>query len=195
MSELPWAKGSFFLGQDRGDGLRLKLVFENGMVTCDVNVDTRFEGYEGVVHGGMVFGILDVMMWYAIFLSTRKVGLTRKTDMDFLRPVLCERTYKARARFLRMEEKDIFASAWIEDDEGQVCAEVTGLFREMKGMPDAHFLSLFEYSASEPWVREVFIPATQTPMGNEYIPGKGNVPGDIGDRKAVEGEGASDSAD
>lgn len=168
MSELPWVRRSFFVGQDRKGGLRLKFVYQDGMVTCDVKVDTRFEGYQGVVHGGMIFGILDVMMWYAIFLTTRKVSLTRKGDMDFLKPVFCERIYKARARFLRIEEKDIFASAWIEDDEGGICAEVTGLFREMKDMPDVRFLDLFDFSNSEPWVREIWIPVDQAPMDHEH---------------------------
>ena len=156
MSLLPVEYKSFFVGSNREDGLGLRLVYEDGLVSCDLDVDKRFEGYENVVHGGMLFGILDVMMWYAIFLTTRKVGLTRKTDMDFLKPVLCDTAYHARARFLRMEEKDIYASAWIEDENHEICAEVTALFRAKKGLPDEEFMSRFDFSDASPQVKEIF---------------------------------------
>ena len=130
MSRLPVNKGSFFVDPGRKDGLRLTLAYEDDTVACDLKVDTRFQGYEGVVHGGMIFGILEVMMWHAVRVKTGKVCMTRKTDMDFLKPVFCNTAYKARARFLKIDEKDVYASAWIENENHEICAEGTALFRE-----------------------------------------------------------------
>jgi uncharacterized protein (TIGR00369 family) len=106
MEVLPVYRASFFVNQRRKDGLRLKMLYDNNMVYCNMNIDTRFEGYHGVVHGGILFGILDVIIWYTIFMETKKICMTRKTDMDFFKPVLSNVTYKACGKLLRDEERD-----------------------------------------------------------------------------------------
>jgi uncharacterized protein (TIGR00369 family) len=132
MSLLPVYQQSFFMGQHRPDGLQLKMRYRKGLVYSDINVAHAFQGYEGVVHGGIIFGILDVLMWYVIFLDTKKVGMTRKTDMDFLKPVLCDTPYRAQAKLLRVEDRDVWATASIENHDKETCAQVTALFREAK---------------------------------------------------------------
>jgi acyl-coenzyme A thioesterase PaaI-like protein len=154
--ELPAYRESFFCGPERPDGLQITMVYEDGIVSCDVNLTNRFEGYTNVAHGGMLFGILDVMIWYAIFMKTRKIGMTRKTEMEFFRPVLCNKRYVARARFLYIEERDIFAEAWIEDGEGEVYARANALFREGKDIPVEHFVNKFDYSRTTPAIRDHF---------------------------------------
>ena len=114
MNLLPGYRKSFFMGQQRPDGLQLKMRYRKGLVYTDMTVSDAFQGYEGVVHGGMLFGILDVLMWYAIFIEARKVCMTRKTDMDFLKPVLCGQPYRAHGRLLRIEDRDVWATGWIE---------------------------------------------------------------------------------
>ena len=156
MGTLPVYKDSFFCGLTRPDGLQLKMVYEKGVVWCDLNITNRFEGYTDVVHGGMLFGILDVIIWYAIFMETKKIGMTRKTDMEFFKPVLCNAHYIAKGRFLYVEDRDIFAEAWVEDDEGKIYAKVTALFREAKDLPVEHFVNKFDYSLTPPEIRDHF---------------------------------------
>jgi uncharacterized protein (TIGR00369 family) len=132
MVRLPAYKGSFFCGPARQDGVGLELCYEKGRVLCDVRIDNRFQGYKGVVHGGIVMGMLDTLMWYVLVIETKKVCLTRHIDMDFFKPVLCNTPYRASTEFLRTDDKDVYASGRLEDASGQVCAHVTGLFRESK---------------------------------------------------------------
>jgi uncharacterized protein (TIGR00369 family) len=134
----------------------LAILHENGVVCTDMLVDTRFEGYKGVVHGGIVFGILDVIMWYTILLETRKICMTRKTEMEFLKPVLCNTMYRAEARVVRVEEKDVIVSAWVQNGQGERYAEVNGIFREAKGLDIAEFVSEFDFSESSPEIKEFF---------------------------------------
>ncbi len=130
MGVLPVYKNSFFCGPDREDGLQLTMIYENHIVYTDMYVDNRFEGYEDVVHGGMIFGILDVIIWYAIFMETKKICMTRKTEMDFFKPLMCNTLYRAKGKFERIEDRDIHATAWVEDSGGECYAKVTALFRE-----------------------------------------------------------------
>ena len=154
---LPVYKESFFVGTERPDGLELTLTYQNHFVLCDVFVDTRFEGYTDVLHGGMVFGILDVMIWYAIFMETKKICMTRKTETEFLRPVMCNAHYTARARFLYIEDRDVHAEAWIETENGDICAKVDALFREAKDLPVDHFINRFDLSITTPEIKDHFL--------------------------------------
>jgi uncharacterized protein (TIGR00369 family) len=156
---LPVYKQSFFVNQQREDGLRLKMLYDDDLVYCNMSIDRRFEGYDGVVHGGMLFGVLDVIIWYAIFMETRKICMTRKTDMDFLKPVSCDTVYRACGKLLRVEERDYWATAWIEDRIGDRCAQVTALFRESKNLDYDQFLSHLEFTGTSPEMREFFLSA------------------------------------
>ena len=156
MNLLPVYATSFFTDKKRTDGMGLTISYENGVVYTDMLVDTRFEGYKAVVHGGIVFGILDVIMWYAILLETRKICMTRKTEMEFLKPVLCNTMYRAEARVVRVEEKDVIVSAWVQDSQGERYAEVKGIFREAKGLDIAEFVSKFDFSETSPEIKEFF---------------------------------------
>jgi acyl-coenzyme A thioesterase PaaI-like protein len=154
---LPVYRDSFFCGTERPEGLELVMTYEDHLVLCDILVDSRFEGYTNVVHGGMLFGILDVMIWYVIFLETRKICMTRKTEAEFLKPVMCDTPYKAKARFLFTDERDVHASAWIENMNGEVCARVDALFREAKDLPIATFIERFDFSITSPEIKEHFL--------------------------------------
>ena len=156
MNILPIYKQSFFCKHDRMDGLRLDMIYEDHMVYCDMKIDNPFEGYHDVVHGGMLFGVLDVIMWYIIFMETKKIGMTRKTEMEFFKPVLCNMSYRAAGKFDRIDDRDIYASAWIEDQSGECYAKVTALFREGKDISISDFIRNFDYSRTTPEIKAYF---------------------------------------
>jgi acyl-coenzyme A thioesterase PaaI-like protein len=159
---LPVYKDSFFCGLTREDGLKLRMMYEPGLVYCHVNLDNRFEGYTDVLHGGMIFGILDVIIWYVIFMETKKIGMTRKTRMEFLKPVLCDTPYIAKGKFLSIKERDIHAAAWVEDKQGVIYARVDALFREGKDLPVEHFINKFDFSQTSPAIKKHFMSLIET---------------------------------
>jgi uncharacterized protein (TIGR00369 family) len=156
MSILPVYADSFFASKKRPDGMGLDVLYENGVVYTNMLVDTRFEGYKGVVHGGIVFGIMDVIMWYTILLKTRKICMTRKTEMEFLKPVLCNTLYRAEGKLIRVEEKDVLVSAWVQDDQGERYAEVNAVFREGKGLDVSEFVDSLDLSLTSPEIKAFF---------------------------------------
>ena len=165
MEIMPVYKQSFFCRPDREDGMRLNVIYEDHTVYCDMVVDNRFEGYHDVVHGGMLFGILDVLMWHIIFMETKKVGMTRKTEMEFFKPVMCNEQYKAIGKFDRVVGQDIYASAWIEDSEGECYARVTALFREGKNLSAPDFLKNLDFSNTTPEIKEYFMSLLESETG------------------------------
>ena len=160
MTRLPAYRKSFFTGQDRTDGLRLELHYTSGLVYSDIIVGRAFEGYENVVHGGMLFGVLDVIMWYTILIATKKTCMTRKTEVEFLKPVVCEAPYRAQGRFLRSEGRDFWVSSWIEDAEKERCVDVVALFREPKEIDRERLLGKLDFTGVSAEIRELFLPGT-----------------------------------
>ena len=154
---LPAYRQSFFLSPDRPDGLQLEMFYQDGIVYCDLFVDNRFEGYAEVLHGGMIFGVLDVIIWYVIFMRSKKIAMTRKVDLEFLKHVMCSTAYRAKGKLTRIEEKNIYASAWIEDGSGEVYARVNATFREGKNFDVAAFIDRFDFSTTTPAIKEYFL--------------------------------------
>jgi uncharacterized protein (TIGR00369 family) len=157
MSLLPVYRDSFFTSLRRSDGMRLHMHYRKGRVYTDFSLSTAFEGYEGVVHGGMLFGILDAMMWFTIFLETGKIGMTRTVNMDFLKPVSCDVRYSAEARLLSVEGRDIWAEARIDNGGNELCAQVKGLFREAQGIDRVELLRNFDFTGISDEIRDVFM--------------------------------------
>lgn len=159
---LPAYKKSFFLSPERPDGLQLQVFHEDGIVYSDLLIDNRFEGYAEVLHGGMIFGILDVIVWYAIVMKTRIVAMTRKAEMEFFKPIMCSTPYRAKAEMLRIEERDIISTAWVEDSRGEVYARLNAVFREAKGLAMDAFIDRFDFSTTTPAIKEYFLSLLET---------------------------------
>ena len=64
--------------------------------------------------------------------------------------------YRAEARLVGVEEKDVIVSAWVQDGQGERYAEVNGIFREAKGLDIAEFVNSFDFSESSPEIKEFF---------------------------------------
>ena len=137
------------------------MMYDDHRVYTDIFVDTRFEGYTGVVHGGMLFGILDVAVWYVILMETKKIAMTRKVQMEFLKPVLCNKHYRAVGRFTRVEKKDIYAEAWVEDRRGEVYTKVEAIFREAREKNLTDFIERIDFSCTSPELKEFIISLAQ----------------------------------
>ncbi len=158
---LPIYKSSFFTSPDRGDGLRLKVLYGDATVFCDVMLDGRFDNGAGFAFGGILFGVMDVLIWYIILMEERKVAVTRKVDVDFFEPVRCNVAYVAKARVERIDEKDILARGWIEDDNGAVCTQVRAVFRESKGITIADVIDQLDFSNCGPEMHKFFLDASR----------------------------------
>ncbi|MBP1747851.1 MAG: putative Thioesterase superfamily protein [Deltaproteobacteria bacterium] len=159
---LPAFRRSFFVSPKRKDGLQLQMFYQDGMVYCDLFVDNRFEGYAEVLHGGMIFGVLDVIIWYVIFMRIKKIAMTRKVDMEFLRPVMCNSSYRAKGELTKIEDKNIFATAWVEDASGEVYARVNAIFREGKSSDAAAFIDRLDFSETAPAIKDYFLSLLDT---------------------------------
>jgi len=159
---LPAYKNSFFCDPDRKDGLQLKMYHKDGTVYCRFNIANDFEGYRNVLHGGMIFGILDVIIWYIIFMETKKICMTRHVEMEFTKPVMCNSPYVAKGKVVKVKGRNFHAYAWVEDGNGDVCAKVNAVFRESKNLSAGDFIDKMDFSYSSPDMKSYFMSLLET---------------------------------
>ena len=76
----------FACGTLNAGGLGLALHVEPGRSWTELALDRRFEGWEGVVHGGILCTILDEVMAWAL-VGEDNWGVTARMTVDFRRPV------------------------------------------------------------------------------------------------------------
>ena len=156
MEMLPSYKDSFFVSQDRADGIKLKMFWGNDEVCSDLRLDARFNNENGTILTGILFGIMDVLMWCAILVSTGKLCVTRKVDVDYIEPLKPDKLYKAAGRFVRIEGKDVHVKGHIKDGSGNLCIAVDAVFREhMEASLEQAFKRL-DFTGTSPRVKAFF---------------------------------------
>lgn len=125
----------FGCGPDAEAGLHLVVRLEGEEVVADYVFAERHSGAPGIAHGGTVSALVDDLLGYALYV-VREPGVTRRLEVDFLRPVLVGTSYALRGRVDRREGRKVFTSCEGAAPDGTVAFRATGLFVVV---PLAHF--------------------------------------------------------
>jgi uncharacterized protein (TIGR00369 family) len=121
----------FGCGQANQTGLRLDfLLADDGSVVSFPVVASAFEGHPGYLHGGIIATLLDEAMSKAV-RARGSSSMTRKMEVDYLRPVPSETPLRLEGRIARNEPRKHWTEARILDEKGKLLAEAKGLFIEV----------------------------------------------------------------
>lgn len=121
----------FACGRKNPDGLHLTFEYEDRAVTTRHAFEKRFQGYRGVVHGGLVSTVLDEAM-VTLLNHMGLLAMTAELTVRYLRPVPIGRTVTVTARLVgsRRRVHEVEAEAVLED--GQVAARAEGRFMSLE---------------------------------------------------------------
>ncbi|MCW2607576.1 MAG: Acyl-coenzyme thioesterase [Frankiales bacterium] len=92
-------------------------------------------GAPGIAHGGAVATVVDDLLGYLLYVVL-KPGVTRKLEVEYLKPVLVDRPYVVRGRVDSHDGRKIWVSCEGTDPDGVVTFRGSGLFLEV---PLSHF--------------------------------------------------------
>jgi acyl-coenzyme A thioesterase PaaI-like protein len=121
-------------GSEHGFGLRLRFVLnEDGGVEARFHCTDSFQGYEGMLSGGVASSILDCAMTNCLF-AYGIAAVTAKMAMRFRKPVPIDTTVTVRAR-IEDSRKPLHVVRSELVRGGEVVCEATGKFLEMSGVP------------------------------------------------------------
>jgi uncharacterized protein (TIGR00369 family) len=84
----------FACGELNEAGLHLKLHLSPDRCWTELTLTSRYEGWEGVIHGGIVGTILDEIMGWSL-VARDSWGMTARLSVRFHRPVAAGRRVRA----------------------------------------------------------------------------------------------------
>jgi uncharacterized protein (TIGR00369 family) len=118
----------FACGSLNAHGLQLDLHVEPGRCWTEFALDNRFEGWEGIVHGGILCTILDEVMAWAL-VGEDNWGVTARMEVAFRRPVLVGTTVRAQGWITEARRRVVATGARIVDAAtGEELASATGRY-------------------------------------------------------------------
>ena len=120
-------RGCFGCAPGNERGLRLVFRREGEIVMAETVVDNAYEGYEGLVHGGVVATMLDEAMGWALLELAGRYGVTRSLNVTYRRPVTVARRLVLSARITGGDGvRTIIVEALVRDDRGRLLASAVG---------------------------------------------------------------------
>jgi uncharacterized protein (TIGR00369 family) len=118
----------FACGELNEHGLRLVLHTDETGCRTELTLDVRFQGWEGVAHGGILCTILDEVMAWAV-IGRDVWGVTARMTVDFRRPVPVGRPLRAEGTVTLLSRRLIRTEGRILDAEtGNLLATSEGAY-------------------------------------------------------------------
>jgi uncharacterized protein (TIGR00369 family) len=117
----------FVCGEKNPHGLKLRLRVdaERGESCAEVAFEERFQGWAGIVHGGLLATVLDEALIYAAGAKGLKC-VTGEMTVRYVKPVRTGAPYALRGRFLEDKGRMVLAESELLDADGTQVARATG---------------------------------------------------------------------
>jgi uncharacterized protein (TIGR00369 family) len=124
-------KRCFVCGAENPAGLKIEFRMdpERGEAEANVSFPGRYQGWEKIVHGGLLATVLDEAMIYAAGATGLKC-VTGEITVRYIQPARTDETYRLKGRVTGAKGKITFAESEIIGGDGEAVARASGkLFR------------------------------------------------------------------
>jgi uncharacterized protein (TIGR00369 family) len=104
-------------------GLKMEFWQDGEEVVSYFEPSWYYDGWEGIMHGGIIATMLDELGEWLIFTFLNTTGVTTRLNVSYKRPVKTkERKIEIRGRITGQKRNIIMIKAEVMDDEKRVCA-------------------------------------------------------------------------
>ncbi|MFZ5818060.1 MAG: PaaI family thioesterase [Bacillota bacterium] len=128
MQPLPTSRHCFICGKENTAGLQVRFHRTPDGVRATVTPARSFEGFDGVLQGGVAAGLMDDAMWYAIFAATGGVTMTAELTVRYKAPVPVEQELTVTGQLVEQRRNLYTCAASLSGPDGRVLAEAVGKF-------------------------------------------------------------------
>ena len=113
----------FVCDQDNEGGLRQRFFLDDELnrVVAEFVPSADHSGAPNYAHGGVTMAVLDEAMAWAIIAMKERFGLTRKAEVEFIRPVPIGVAHEVQAWVESFEGRSLMARAELRNPEGKLC--------------------------------------------------------------------------
>lgn len=114
--------GCFACDPRNTHGLRLRFYAddEKGDVYTRTTPEKHLQGFPGILHGGIQCALVDEVAFWTMFDKYKKIALTAKIDMEFLRPVGTASELEVRGRITGEDGRKVRVEVVIYEQQ-KVC--------------------------------------------------------------------------
>ena len=128
ISEFSAHNRCFACGGLNADGLGLVFEKADGKVLCRTRLDSRFQSYDGIVHGGILASIADAAMVNLVHLEFGGRPVTGRLEMRYKASVYIGDKITVEAAVLRAKRHIVWASCRIAVGN-RLCSEAHATFK------------------------------------------------------------------
>ncbi len=123
----------FVCGPDNPDGMQLQFFLEGDVCCGDFTPAPHMIGYDNLVHGGIIFAVLDDAMANWLFLKGVRAH-TAKCEIRYREPVHLGCTLRLETTATAVKRRMVtMEGRAIRIDDGKVVAETTAAFMIVEG--------------------------------------------------------------
>lgn len=122
----------FGCGPDNPHGLQLRFRLQDGIAVARFDPTATYQGYPGVLHGGLVATLLDEAMSWALILQD-VWAQTARMEIRYRRNAPADRPLLTSGRVTRDRGRSLVVKGTLTGDDGTLYAEAEGLFFRLPG--------------------------------------------------------------
>jgi acyl-coenzyme A thioesterase PaaI-like protein len=128
ISEFTAHNGCFACGSINPIGLRLIFEKTESRILCRTSLDSRFQSYDGIVHGGILASIADAAMTNLVHQEFSGRPLTGRLEIRYKASVHIGDEITVEASFVRAKRHIVKTSCRIAVGN-RLCAEANATFK------------------------------------------------------------------
>ncbi|MGE5557999.1 MAG: PaaI family thioesterase [Bacillota bacterium] len=117
----------FCCGKDNPVGMKLKFVPDGDELTTTLTPDRVFQGWAGIVHGGILSTVMDELMAH-VLIARGDTAATVKMEVSFKKPARVGEKLTFRGRLLGENRRLREVEARTFNEAGEMVAEAKGTF-------------------------------------------------------------------
>ena len=103
-------------------GLRLQFYADDDKqeVFTRIKPEQHFNGFPGILHGGIQCALIDEVAYWTMFDSIKKIGLTAKIDLNYLKPVPMDTELLITGKINTVQKRRATVETTIKDQQGAI---------------------------------------------------------------------------
>lgn len=124
----------FACGSKNKKGLKLKFFQENDHAVAMFDCPRDYEGYSGLIHGGIIALLMDEAMAHAI-INQGLIAVTAQMHTHYRNPMKTGSKVKVRAWIKAAKTRTIQTAAQIENPDGSIVASAEAIYIVVERIP------------------------------------------------------------
>ncbi len=117
----------FVCGDENDCGLKVDFFYDQGIARAEYVPDDRFQGYKGILHGGIISSLLDEVMIKAVIAQNLLV-VTAEIEVKFLKPVRTGERILLEGKIVEEKGKIFVAEGKVHNEKKEIVATGKGKF-------------------------------------------------------------------